>query len=137
MGFSGSAIRLKGSDKLIYVYDNEKSGKASLSVDVSGHISTITKVYTENQTNTALITPSSGKKISIRDVYVGVNADSGNVECDFATSNIPVLRVYAAKFKSMEMINTHLEGAVDEPLSITTTTGDNDIFISVNYLEIE
>jgi len=126
-----------GQGKEIFVYENHNSGRnrRALTVDPAGHILTSTVVYAANQTNTTILTPASGTKLCIRDIYVGVDNNAGDVELDFNTSNIVVFRIYATRFQNWSGVNMHIEGAIDEVLSVTTTTGANNLFILINYIE--
>ncbi|MHA1263388.1 MAG: hypothetical protein ACTSSA_15170, partial [Candidatus Freyarchaeota archaeon] len=82
-----------------------------------------------------IITPSTGKKIHVRSVYCCTDADSGTVSLDFATSSKPVLRLYAAKFKTCQPININISGATNEALTLNTTTGTNKVFLVVSFVE--
>jgi len=68
-------------------------------------------------------------------VYCGADADSGTVSLDFATSSKPVFRLYAAKFKQAMPLNINISGAVDEALTLNTTTGNNKVFLVISYIE--
>lgn len=126
-----------GQGNQVYVYENVNSdrNRRALTVDMAGHILTHTVVYTANQANTTLITPTLGTSLCLRDVYIATESNTGDVNIDFLTSNIAVLRLYATMFQNWSGVNMHIEGALNEVLSITTTTGANDVFILINYLE--
>ncbi len=126
-----------GNGNPIYVYHNINSdrNRYALTVDPAGHILTHTAVYAANQAGIALITPTAGTRLCIRDIYLCASINTGDIELDFNTSNIPVARLYAARYQVVYALSCHMEGAIDEVLTLTTTTGNNDIFIMVNYIE--
>jgi len=119
----------------IDVVKNAFREKAALLVDASTFIDTFTDEYTGNKTNLSIITPNEGKKLRVREVIIVTDASSGVVKLDFASSNIKVARLYCSKENTLQTTNLHLVGAVDEPLSLTTTTGDEEVFIIVNYIQ--
>jgi|Wag4MinimDraft_13_1082653.scaffolds.fasta_scaffold06172_3 ethanolamine utilization cobalamin adenosyltransferase len=91
--------------------------------------------YTTAQTDTAIITPSAGNRLIITDVAIHTNATTGVVELDL--DGAKVARLYSSvnnRFAPQVKSGT---GAVDQPLTLTTTTGTNKVFVSVNYIEIE
>lgn len=126
-----------GQGNEIFVYENKNTGRnrRALTVDPAGHILTHTALYSVNQTNIAMITPTSGTLLCVRDIFISCSGNTGTIEINFNTSNIAVARLYATRDQRIENINCHIEGAIDEPLSITSTTGANEIFILVNYIE--
>jgi len=126
-----------GNGNPVYVYHNKNTdrNRFALTVDPAGHIITYTEVFSANQTNQAILTPTSGTKLCIRDVYLSCAINTGDINLDFASSNITVARLYAARFTTVSHLSCHLEGAIDEPLLLTSTTGNNDIFILINYIE--
>lgn len=116
------------------VYDY-KTGLVSLLVSRGHGKTTFTEEYTAAQTNTTIITPASGKKIDVVGVLIVTDATTGDVTLDFTTSGIKVMRLYASAFARMVSDDMHVEGAIDEVLTLNTTTGTNNVFILVNYRE--
>jgi len=135
--------KLKGINKLTdgthefgTIYDY-KTGELSLIVTRAAGKTTFAEEYGDNQTDVDIITPSSGKKICIAGIHTSMDADSGDISLDFATSNKKVWRHYGAKFKTLPSKDIHIHGAVDEALTLNSTQGNNNMFVMVNYREID
>ena len=116
------------------VYD-AKTGFVSLLVSRGHGKTTFTDEYTDNQTNLEIIAPAEGKKLDIVGVLIVTDATTGDVLLDFVTSTKKVMRLYASAFARMVSDDMHVVGAVDEPLTLNTTTGANNVFVLVNYRE--
>lgn len=116
------------------VYDS-KTGLTSLLVSRAHGKTTFPEEYTAAQTNTVIITPAAGKRLDIVGVLIHTDATTGVVSLDFATSGIKVMRLYASAFSRAISDDMHIAGAVDEVLTLNTTTGANNVFIHVNYRE--
>jgi hypothetical protein len=98
----------------------------------AGFANSFTAEYDNNQTAATVITPASGKKLSIKGVYVGTGATSGKIRLFFQSSGNTVVTLYAADEPGY--IPLFVEGAVDEPLKMTTSFGaDTAYFVLVNY----
>lgn len=117
------------------VFTDRLSGKKALLTSYLEFLNTFSHVYTSNETNNNIITPASGRKLCVHGVIITTGSNSGDVELDFASSGRPVARLYATRFQQHVAINLHIEGDVDEPLTLNTTTGVNDVFIAVSYIE--
>lgn len=111
------------------------TGRSSVSISRGHGKITYTVELTANHATAAEITPSSGNKIVIASIYCATDAASGEIKLDFATSSIVVFRLYATKVNHSISGEMHLEGAVDEALTLTTTTGDQKVFLLINYRE--
>ena len=125
-----------GTHNVDTIYDY-KSGKTSLIISRAAGKTTFAEEYGSNQTNQAIITPSSGKKICIGGIHTSIDADSGDISLDFSTSGKKVWRHYGAKFKTSPSKDVHIDGAVDESLTLNSTQGTNNIFVMVNYREVD
>jgi hypothetical protein len=125
-----------GTNEISTIYDY-KSGKTSLIVSRAAGKITFTEEYGSNQANQAIITPASGKKICVGGVLTAIDADAGDISLDFLTSGKKVWRHYGAKFKTQCGKDIHIDGAVDESLTLNSTQGANDIFLLVNYREVD
>lgn len=123
--------------QFIGILHDHLTGKTATLVSRAGGKSTISKEYTSNQTALALITPSEGKRLQIAGVYASADTNTGEIQLDFVTSEIKVFRLYASKYYHSDVLDCADKGAVDEPLSLTTTTGDNKAFVKVNYREVD
>lgn len=135
--------KLKGTNKLTdgthefgTIYDY-KTGELSLIVSRAAGKTTFTEEYGSNQTNEAIITPSAGKKLCIAGVHTSMDADAGDILLDFATSNQKVWRHYGAKFKTSPSKDIHIDGDIDEALTLNSTQGANNMFVMVNYREVD
>ncbi len=135
--------KLKGISKLtdgtneISAIHDYKTGKTCLIVSRASGKVTFTEEYDSNQTNEDIITPASGKRLCIAGVHTKMDADTGNILLDFATSNQKVWRHYGAKFKTEPSEDMHIHGDVDEPLTLNSTQGAHNIFVMVKYREID
>ena len=125
-----------GMHEISTIYDY-KTGETSLVVSRAAGKTTFAEEYGSNQTNEEIITPASGRKICIAGVHTSMDADGGDISLDFATSNQKVWRHYGAKFKTSPSKDIHIEGNVDESLTLNSTQGANNIFVMVNYREID
>ncbi|GAI20747.1 unnamed protein product, partial [marine sediment metagenome] len=125
-----------GTHEISTIYDN-KTGKTCLIVSRAAGKTTFTEEYGSNQTDEEIITPASGKRLCIAGITTVMDADSGNILLDFATSNKKVWRHYGAKFRALPGEEFHLDGGVDEALTLNSTQGNNDIFVMVNYREVD
>ena len=135
--------KLKGITKLTdgthdfgTIYDY-KTDELSLIVTRAAGKNTFAEEYGSNQTNEDIITPSSGKKLCIAGIHTSMDADSGDILLDFAASGKKVWRHYGAKFKTSPSKDVHIDGGVDEALTLNSTQGAHNIFVMVNYREID
>jgi hypothetical protein len=94
--------------------------------DASGNISA-----------TAILTPSSDKKLSVHVMYIHTDGSSGVVNLDYVSSAIKVARLYASNERQSIPHPTHVEGAVDEVLTLSTASIGNGskVFYSIQYVE--
>lgn len=114
------------------IYDH-LTKKRSLLVSRGHGKSTFTEEYTAAQTNTAILTPASGKKLAVVGVLLSTDANTGVISLDFATSAKKVFRLYASAFAESVEDDLHIEGATDEALTLNSTTGTSNVFVLVNY----
>ena len=114
------------------VYDHE-TGRWSLCVTRSHGHATFTEEYNAAQAALAILTPPAGRRICVNGVQWATDGNAGVVSLDFVASALVVFRGYAARFQTSRGMDMHIEGAVLEPLSLTTTTGVALVFLSVNY----
>jgi len=123
--------------KLISAIHDNLTGRTSLAAAVEIGMSTFAAEYTSNQTNSDIITPSSGKRISVIGGITATTASSGVIEMDFPTSNKPIWRHYASKFSEAGAWRMNIIGAIDEAVRLNTTTGTENVFILINYRETD
>ena len=99
-----------------------------------GFTKTFTAEYAIDKANLTIITPTSGKALQIKGVYIGTGSTDGKVRLYFATTADSAAIVYGAD--NTGYIPMFIEGAVDEPLAMTSTFGAGDpFFVLVNYTE--
>jgi len=112
---------------------DRSTGRVSLLVSRSHGHETFTAVYAVNHPAAAIITPPGGQRVCVCGVFCATEANLNEVALDFLVSVIPVWRMYVSRFQSAGGTGLHIEGAAGEPLSLTTNTGVNDVFLLVNY----
>ena len=91
------------------------------------------KDYATAQTAVAFLTPTSGKKLVIKQVYVSTSTVNVDVTLAFVTSDKTMFKLYTAQKATATGNIVCGIGAVDEVLSLTC--GDNT-FVSVAYDEV-
>lgn len=133
-----AAVLICGTDKNglhlpIGIHYDEKTGLASLAISRGAGKNTFTEEYAASQTNTAVLTPTAAQKLCIASVYCRGAGDTGTVSLDFATSSKKVFRHYQAKRDHSFDQDLHIEGAAGEALTLNTTTGNEDLWLVVNY----
>lgn len=113
-------------------YDQE-TGLASLAISRGAGKNTFSQEYAAAQTNTVIINPGTTQKVCVASVYICGDGAAGVVSLDFATSGIKVFRHYMDKTNQSDASDMHVEGAANENLQLTTTTGTDKVFVIVNY----
>ena len=85
-----------------------------------------------------VLTPSSGKKLDTRSVYIATDSDSGEIEAKFPSSNILLGKIYCAKQTKVTLQEIHFQGAADESIQISWTglTTGAKIFWCIRYKEV-
>ena len=101
-------------------------------------VNTFTAEYTGEQTDVALITPTSGKAIEIYSILLHSEASAGTIALDFATSTKKVARLYAAKNGQIYTSRMKVTGATNEvlTLNISGVNASDKTFVLVNYREV-
>ena len=102
-------------------------------LSASGEIDTSTET-----SPVTILTPSSGKRIDTRSVYISTDSTAGEIECWFPTSSILVGKLYCSVHTMVTLSPIRFRGAVDEPLQISwngLSTGAK-IFWCVRYKEV-
>jgi hypothetical protein len=114
---------------------NQAEEYKALMVDTAMISSSFTAEYATEQTDVDIITPPSGYKICVREIFVHTNGNVGTLNLDFATSNIIIDRVYFSVQSKNDTAGGHIAGAIDEPLTLNIAgTGTNKVFVRVNYV---
>ncbi len=120
------------------IYINESG--VTLNVDI---LATESCVSGEIDTGTAtspvtVLTPSSGKRIDTRNIYLSTDSTSGEIEARFPTSGILLGKLYCAVHTMVTLDLVRFTGDVDEPIEISwsgLSTGAK-IFYVIRYKEI-
>jgi len=115
------------------IHYDEGTGLASLAVSRAGGKNTFTKEYAVQQANTVIVNPGAAQKVCVASVYVAGNGNAGEVTINFGVSAITVFKHYMTKYNYSGSSAMHIEGAVNENLLLTTSTGTDKVFIVVNY----
>ena len=85
-----------------------------------------------------ILTPSSGKRIDTRSVYISTNSTAGEIEVRFPSSGILLGKIYCSVHTMVTLSPIRFTGAVDEALQISwsdLSTGAK-IFWCVRYKEL-
>lgn len=117
----------------IGIHYDEGTGLASVVTSRGGGKNTFTEEYAAAQAATVIVNPGATQKVCVASVYVCGDGNAGEVSLDFAGSGIKVFRHYMSKFNSSFASDMHIEGALNENLTLTTTTAATNVFIIVNY----
>lgn len=115
---------------------NLSNSKRAIRVDTQGIESSHPEVITTSKTGYDLITPSSGNKIIVHDVFLVANSNLGSIEINFSGGK-PIARLYTSQFFRANFSNLTSEGNVDEKIQLTgDASGSGDeIFVLINYVE--
>lgn len=113
-------------------YD-QLTGLASIVISRGGGKNTFSEEYNAAQAATVIVNPAATQRVCVASVFVCGDGAAGVVSLDFVASGIKVFRHYMTKYNSSFTSDMHVEGALDENLALTTTTGTDKVFIIVNY----
>ncbi|MHC1623677.1 MAG: hypothetical protein ACXQTR_03710 [Candidatus Methanospirareceae archaeon] len=117
-----------------------KSSEAVLDVDtlateqcVSGEIDTSTAT-----SPVEVLTPSTGKKIDTRSVYLATNSTSGEIAAKFRNSGKLLGKIYCSKFAMVTLDGVRIVGDTNEAIVIEWSGLDTGakIFYVIKYKEI-
>lgn len=115
----------------------KKIGNMTVGLDSGLFNESYTETFSSDQSSNAIISPSSGHKLSIIRVRIESSASSGEVELDFASSSIPIARLYASHFQRISENLGGRTGAEGEDLTLNSTLGSKEFFLSIQYIEVE
>jgi len=117
-----------------------KSSEAVLDVDTLRTESTVTgEINTSTATSPVeVLTPSTGKKIDTRSVYLATNSTSGEITAKFKNSGKLLGKIYCSKFAMVRLDSVRIVGDVDEAIAIEWSGLDTGakIFYVIKYKEI-
>ena len=98
---------------------------------------TFTSLYTGNQTNVTMITPTAGKKLQI----IGVLATSEDALFEIIIEFLTSGKIVMKHFESATLgsyIPCNISGNTDEVLSLNITgSAGKEWFVQVNYAEVD
>lgn len=89
--------------------------------------------YADAQTDTVIITPASGKRIKIIQVYVSTESITSDVALAFGSGAPQFFKLYTAKTQTHTGNLVCAAGAVDETVNLTCPA---KTFISIAYDEV-
>ena len=95
-----------------------------------------TNEYDKNQTAATIVTPTSGKLLAVKGIYINTEGNSGYIRVYFGTSGNTIHTIYAAATPASGYVPIVISGARNEVIKLTSTVGDdNNYFIHINYKE--
>ena len=131
-------IHIQGSS--IQVPSDIQSQYIIVNVDTLGSESSASgEIDTGSETSpVTVLTPSSGKKLDTRSVYLSTDSTSGEIEAWFPTSNILLGKLYCAKQTMVTLHEIHFQGATNEGIQISWSGLDTGakIFWAIRYKEV-
>ena len=85
------------------------------------------------------LTPSSGKKIDTRSVYLATDSTSGEIAAKFQNSGKLLGKIYCSKFAMVVLDSVRIEGDTNEPVVIEWSglSSGSKIFYVIRYKEVE
>jgi len=85
-----------------------------------------------------ILTPTSGKQLDTRGVFLYTDSTSGEVSAKFANSGSLLAKIYATKFFGVELPDVRFTGAVNESIIVSWTglSNNSKIFYVIKYKEI-
>ena len=117
-----------------------KSSEAVLDVDTLRTESTETgEIDTSTATSPVeVLTPSAGKKIDTRSVYIATNSTSGEITAKFKNSGKLLGKIYCSKFAMVTLDGVRIVGDTNEAVVIEWSGLDTGakIFYVIRYKEI-
>ena len=120
------------ANKFGAIYD-EGTGKYSLCVTRGGGKQSVREVYTSDQTGVVLLACPEGKRIQVVGAYISTTSSAGEVDIHFAELADIIFPLYATKYQADGNEDMALIGAVNADVKVTTTTGDEKVFVLLNY----
>jgi len=83
-----------------------------------------------------LITPDGDNIIVVHDISLHTKANSGTIKLDFMDANKKVARLYSSANNRFSPVVSSLAGKPGESLIYRSDTGDNEVFVTANFIEI-
>jgi len=84
------------------------------------------------------LTPTSGKKIDTRSVYLATNSAAGEITAKFQNSGKLLGKIYCSKFAMVTLRDVRIVGDANEPIIIEWSGLDTGakIFYVIRYKEV-
>lgn len=85
-----------------------------------------------------LLIPTSGKKVTTRNVVIQTDSSSGEIEVKFQNSGKKIFKVYCSKFYGNPAMLLNVQGNVNDPVIVVwsgLSTGAK-IFVALTYKEV-
>ena len=120
------------ANKFGAIYDHG-TGKYSLCVSRGGGKQTVREIYNADQTGTVLLACPEGKKIQVVGAYISTSSSAGEVDLHFAALADIIFPLFATKYQADGNEDMALIGAVDADVKVTSTTGEEKVYVLVNY----
>ena len=119
------------------VIENIVNGKKALLVDTQSIESSYAEEFTEDVENLVIIEPTDNdSSIYIKDVFMVVNGNIGEVEIDFDDDK-KIARLYSSQFNRAGFTNLTLKGDNGSSVKITADAQDNKLYVVINYIEVK
>jgi len=85
-----------------------------------------------------VLTPSDGKKIDTRSVYLATNSAAGEITAKFQNSGKLLGKIYCSKFAMVRLDSVRIVGDANEPIVIEWSGLDTGakIFYVIRYKEV-
>jgi len=116
------------------------SSEATVNVDTLATEQTKTdEIDTSTATSpVTVLTPSAGKKIDTRSVYLATNSAAGEVAAKFQNSGKLLGKIYCNKFAMVRLDSVRIVGDANEPVVIEWSGLDTGakIFYVIRYKEV-
>jgi len=100
---------------------------------------TVSKSYTQSQSQTTFLSPSSGERLIVTGGFITTDTTSGRILIYFRDSGVVIADLYPNNSgqQTFPLETCLFIGREDDPLMVTTTTGANNVFVSLNVNEGE
>jgi len=102
-------------------------------LSASGEIDTSTETSPKT-----VLTPTTGRKLDTRAVFLYTDSTSGTIEAKFPTSNILLGKLYCSVHTMVTLSPVRFTGQTNEPIQISWSglSTDAKIFYVIRYKEI-
>ncbi len=101
--------------------------------------SAVGEIDTSSATSPVVVlTPSSGKAIDTRSVYLATDSTGGEVWAEFKNSEKLIGKIYCSRFTMVALGEIRVTGAADEPIQVVWSGTDSGakVFYAIRYKEV-